>query len=65
MEPTVLERRIGTMPVIPTWIGVCCREWTLAAIGIGPGRCGICGGTPVYLRPGPDVGGVRNDATRG
>ena len=36
---------------IPTYIGVCCREWVLA-VG-GNGRCGLCGTVPVYLRPDP------------
>lgn len=45
MEPTIhhpLER-------LPIYIGYCCREWPLA-IGVKPGRCGLCGEVPTYLR---------------
>lgn len=35
----------------PTWIGYCCREWELSYIA-PPGRCGLCGERPTYVRPG-------------
>ncbi len=40
--------------LIPTYIGRCCREWILAFTpGKRPGRCGLCGERPTYLRPDP------------
>lgn len=36
------------MPPVPTYIGACCREWTLAYGGRG--TCGICEQVPVYVR---------------
>lgn len=38
---------------LPTYIGACCREWILA-LGHKPGRCGLCGERPEYLRPDAD-----------
>lgn len=38
---------------IYTYIGLCCREWVLH-IGEHPGRCGLCGERPTYLRADPD-----------
>jgi hypothetical protein len=37
------------LPKLPTYIGVCCREWVLA-YGAAGGRCGLCGERPIYLR---------------
>lgn len=37
----------------PTYIAFCCREW-IAPIGYAPGRCGLCGEEPSYLRDDPD-----------
>lgn len=37
------------LPKLPTYIGYCCQEWVLAA-GFQPGRCGLCGERPTYLR---------------
>lgn len=34
---------------VPTYIGVCCREWVMAA-GVNGGTCGLCGQRPVFLR---------------
>lgn len=36
------------LPFVPTFIGVCCREWVLA-LGFR-GRCGLCGEIPTYVR---------------
>lgn len=36
-----------TIPV-PTYIGFCCREWTLAYMGRG--KCGLCGEVPAFIR---------------
>lgn len=38
---------------IHTYIAYCCREWT-APLGYPPGRCGLCGETPAFLREDPD-----------
>ena len=49
-------RNLVPLPTVPTYIGVCCKEWVLA-IG-ARGRCGLCGEVPTYLRPddgSPDV----------
>jgi hypothetical protein len=35
---------------VPTIKGVCCREWDLM-LGMGAGRCGLCGGTCVPIGP--------------
>ena len=35
---------------VPTYVGYCCREWILAAATAKPGRCGLCGEVPRYLR---------------
>lgn len=40
---------LAPLPRIPTYIGVCCREWPLAVMMRG--RCGDCGEVPVYDRP--------------
>lgn len=40
--------------MIPTYIGMCCREWDLA-VGYPVGRCGLCGEKPTYLRPSEPV----------
>lgn len=42
------------MTAVATYVGVCCREWVLA-VGVS-GSCGLCGGVPVFVRPGPVVG---------
>lgn len=34
------------------YYGFCCQEWPLR-MGYGPGRCGICGERPTFLRKGP------------
>lgn len=44
----ITVHRMVPLPPIPTYIGVCCREWVLA-VGFR-GRCGLCGEVPVYLR---------------
>lgn len=38
---------------VPTFIAYCCREW-IAPYGYGPGRCGICGERPEFLREDED-----------
>lgn len=35
---------------LPCYIGVCCREWVLAA-GFRVQACGLCGEIPTYDRP--------------
>lgn len=40
--------RLG-LPKLPTYIGQCCREWVMPISG-RPGRCGICGEQPTFLR---------------
>lgn len=44
-EHRVLGKWIDGTP-IETYVGVCCREWTLA-VGFPVGRCGLCGERPV------------------
>jgi hypothetical protein len=34
---------------LPTYIGICCREWILA-LGFPVGRCDLCQMRPTYLR---------------
>lgn len=46
MEATV---QLPAFPPMLTYIGECCREWVLA-VGIPPGRCGLCGEKPTYKR---------------
>lgn len=48
-RPIVIEM-VQQVPLekLPTYIGVCCREWELV-YGQG-GRCGLCGTAPVFLR---------------
>lgn len=48
------DTRIGTLPRMPTYIGICCREWILV-VGM-TGRCGLCETVPVFLRPDPLFG---------
>jgi hypothetical protein len=44
-EPTILIHRQSPLVRIPTYVGVCCREWDMP-IGVAPGRCGLCGQKP-------------------
>ena len=44
-SPTVQQQ----LPLPPTYIGKCCREWVLAYFAT-VGRCGLCGERPTYLR---------------
>lgn len=41
--------RIIPNEMLPTYIAQCCREWIMPMTG-RPGRCGICGERPTYLR---------------
>lgn len=41
-----------TTTTFHTYIGVCCREWPMAA-GFPPGRCGLCEEVPVFKREDP------------
>lgn len=47
--PDVTPVRRVPLPKLPTYVGVCCREWDMPMTG-RPGRCGICGEVPVFLR---------------
>jgi hypothetical protein len=51
----IRAQELPPMPPVATYIAVCHREWIMAAGQRG--RCGDCGTAPVYLRPGPVVGG--------
>jgi hypothetical protein len=48
-EPTIRIHRQSPLERVPTYIGFCCREWPLP-IGYPPGRCGLCGERPTFLR---------------
>jgi hypothetical protein len=37
------------LPKLPTYIGRCCREWIMPAMG-KRGKCGLCGEMPAYER---------------
>ena len=40
---------------IPTCITECCREWVSPMPGLyGPGKCGICGESPTFVRALPE-----------
>lgn len=40
---------------IPTCITECCREWITAMPGLyPPGRCGLCGEKPTFVRALPE-----------
>lgn len=49
MKPVRQSVTIGALPHVPTYIGICCREWVLAE-NAALGSCGLCGQRPVFLR---------------
>jgi hypothetical protein len=48
-EPTIRIYRQSPLDRIPTYIGRCCREWPMP-VGLKPGRCGLCGERPEFVR---------------
>lgn len=48
LEVTYYRR--ADMTLGPIWIGKCCREWPMSGMTDTPGRCGICGESPAFVR---------------
>lgn len=48
-DPSIHVHHQNPLDKLPVYIGVCCREWPMP-IGYMPGRCGLCGERPTFLR---------------